>query len=31
MVAMQMIDNMELQKAAEAVEGQLKTAFVAIK
>ena len=30
-VAMQMIDNMELQKAAEAVEGQLKKAFDAIK
>ena len=31
MVAMQMIDNMELQKLAEAVEGQLKKAFDAIK
>jgi uncharacterized protein (DUF302 family) len=31
MVAMQMIDNLELQKVAEAVEGQLKKAFDAIK
>jgi uncharacterized protein (DUF302 family) len=30
-VAMQMIDNKELQKAAEAVEGQLKKSFDAIK
>jgi uncharacterized protein (DUF302 family) len=30
-VAMQMIDNAELQKLAEAVEGQLKKAFDAIK
>jgi len=30
-IAMQMIDNMELQKAAEAVEGQLKKSFDAIK
>ena len=30
-VAMQMIDNVELQKAAEAVEEQLKKAFDAIK
>jgi uncharacterized protein (DUF302 family) len=30
-VAMQMIDNMELQKVAEVVEGQLKKAFDAIK
>ncbi len=30
-VAMQMIDNVELQKVAEAVEGQLKKAFDAIK
>jgi len=30
MVAMQMIGNMELQKAAEAVEGQLKKTFDAI-
>ena len=30
-VAMQMIDNAELQKVAEAVEGQLKKAFDAIK
>ncbi len=30
-VAMQMIDNMELQKLAQAVEGQLKKAFDAIK
>ena len=30
-VAMQMIDNMELQKLARAVEGQLKKAFDAIK
>ena len=30
-VAMQMIDNKELQKAAEAVEGQLKRSFDAIK
>ena len=30
-VAMQMIDNMELQKIAEAVEAQLKKAFDAIK
>ena len=29
-VAMQMIDNAELQKIAEAVEGQLKKAFDAI-
>ena len=30
-VAMQMIDNVELQKLAEVVEGQLKKAFDAIK
>ena len=30
-VAMQMIDNMELPKLAEAVEGQLKKAFDAIE
>ena len=30
-VAMQMVDNVELQKVAEAVEGQLKKAFDAIK
>ena len=30
-VAMQMIDNVELQKAAEAVEAQLKKSFDAIK
>ncbi|MBW6487195.1 MAG: DUF302 domain-containing protein [Syntrophobacterales bacterium] len=30
-VAMKMIDNAELQKLAEAVEGQLKKAFDAIK
>jgi uncharacterized protein (DUF302 family) len=30
-VAMQMIDNGDLQKAAEAVEGQLKKVFDAIK
>ncbi len=30
-VAMQMIDNVELQKVAEAVEGQLKKAFDVIK
>ena len=30
-VAMKMIDNVELQKLAEAVEGQLKKAFDAIK
>ena len=30
-VAMQMIDNMELQKAAEAVERQLQKVFDAIK
>lgn len=30
-VAMQMIDNVELQKLAQAVEGQLKKAFDAIK
>ncbi|MEN6317727.1 MAG: DUF302 domain-containing protein [Syntrophaceae bacterium] len=30
-VAMQMIDNVELQKLAEAVEGKLKKAFDAIK
>jgi uncharacterized protein (DUF302 family) len=30
-VAMQMIDNAELQKVAETVEGQLKKAFDAIK
>lgn len=30
-IAMQMIDNMELQEAAEAVEGQLKKSFDAIK
>jgi len=30
-VAMQVIDNVELQKLAEAVEGQLKKAFDAIK
>ena len=29
-VAMQMVDNVELQKIAEAVEGQLKKAFDAI-
>src|SRR5450830_1437792 len=31
MVAMQMVDNVELQKIAEAVEEQLKKAFDAIK
>jgi uncharacterized protein (DUF302 family) len=30
-VAMQTVDNMELQKVAEAVEGQLKKSFDAIK
>lgn len=30
-VAMQMIDNVELQKLAQAVEGQLKKAFDAIQ
>jgi len=30
-IAMKMIDNVELQKLAEAVEGQLKKAFDAIK
>ena len=30
-VAMQMVDNAELQKLAEAIEGQLKKAFDAIK
>ena len=30
-VAMQMIDNVELQEVAKAVEGQLKKAFEAIK
>ena len=30
-VAMQMIDNVELQKLAEAVEGQLKKAFDFVK
>ena len=30
-VAMKMIDNVELQKLAQAVEGQLKKAFDAIK
>ena len=30
-VAMQMVDNVELQKLAEAVEGKLKKAFDAIK
>jgi uncharacterized protein (DUF302 family) len=30
-VAMQMIDNVELQEVAEAVEGQLKKVFDAIK
>ena len=30
-VAMQMVDNVELQKVAEEVEGQLKKAFDAIK
>jgi uncharacterized protein (DUF302 family) len=30
-VAMQMIDNVELQKLADAVEGQLKKAFDAVK
>ena len=30
-IAMQMIDNTELQEAAEAVEGQLKKSFDAIK
>jgi uncharacterized protein (DUF302 family) len=30
-VAMQMVDNVELQKVAEAVEGQLQKAFDAIK
>jgi len=30
-VAMQMIDNLELQEVSEAVEGQLKKAFDAIK
>jgi uncharacterized protein (DUF302 family) len=31
MVALQMVDNLELQKVAEAVEGKLKKAFDAIK
>jgi uncharacterized protein (DUF302 family) len=31
MVAMQTVDNMELKKIAEAVEGQLKKVFDAIK
>jgi uncharacterized protein (DUF302 family) len=30
-VAMQMVDNLELQKVAQAVEEQLKKAFDAIK
>ena len=30
-VAMQMVDNLELQKLAQAVEGRLKKAFDAIK
>jgi uncharacterized protein (DUF302 family) len=30
-VAMQVVDNAEIQKVAEAVEGQLKKAFDAIK
>ena len=30
-VAMQMVDNVELQKVAEAVEAQLKKAFDAIQ
>jgi len=30
-VAMQIVDNVELQKVAEAVEAQLKKAFDAIK
>lgn len=30
-IAMQMVDNVELQKVAEAVEAQLKKAFDAIK
>ena len=30
-VAMQMVDNVELQKIAEIIEGQLKKAFDAIK
>lgn len=30
-VAMQMIDNVDLQKIADAVEGQLKKAFDAVK
>jgi len=30
-VAMQMVDNVELQKLADAVEGQLKKAFDAVK
>jgi len=30
-VAMQMVDNAELQKVAEAVEGKLKRAFDAVK
>ena len=30
-VAMQMIDNVELQKLADAVEGQLKKAFDSVK
>ena len=30
-IAMQMVDNVELQKVAEVVEGQLKKAFDAIK
>lgn len=30
-IAMQMVDNVELQKIAEIVEGQLKKAFDAIK
>ena len=30
-IAMQMIDNLQLQKLADAVEGQLKKAFDAVK
>jgi hypothetical protein len=30
-VAMQMVDNAELQKVAEEVEGKLKKAFDAVK
>jgi len=30
-VAMQMLDNPELQKVAEAVEGQLKKVFESVK